>query len=117
VGEKLNEREQVEQLLIDWYRWSKRWRPHLGAPRVSVYCRQSRTSRQYDEDAEDERVFIHEMKAVEWCVNELPIPLQVAIGLEMRNREARAKVWVGGGSYSEALSKVTVLFKKRGIVY
>lgn len=116
--ERATDRELAEQLLMDWYRWSRSWRPALGAPRVAPYCRQSRTSRQYDEDAGFDRVFLHEMETLDWCVAELPLPLQQAIGIEMRNREVQARVWrsTQAGRYSEALSAVMRLLVRRGIL-
>ena len=113
MDNKLNEHEQAEQLLMEWYQWTKRWRPALGAPRVSVYCRESRTSRQYEMGVEDDRVYVAEMTAVEWCVNTLPLHLQQSIGTEMRNREVGARVWRGGGSYQEAMTAVISKFKAR----
>ncbi len=116
--ERATDREQAEQLLTDWYRWSRSWRPALGAPRVAPYCRQSRTSRQYDEDAGFDRVFLHEMEMVDWCVGELALPLQQAIGIEMRNRVVGAKVWQSSQScrYGEALLAVMRLMTVRGIL-
>ncbi len=116
--DRATDRELTEQLLMDWYRWSRSWRPALGAPRVSPYCRQSRTSRQYDEDAGFDRVFLHEMETVDWCVGELPLPLQQAIGIEMRNREVRSRVWrsAASGRYAEALAAVMRLLVLRGIL-
>lgn len=116
--DRATDRELTEQLLMDWYRWSRSWRPALGAPRVSPYCRQSRTSRQYDEDAGFDRVFLHEMETVDWCVGELPLPLQQAIGIEMRNREVKARVWRSSQpvGYGEALIAVTRLLELRGIL-
>lgn len=100
---------------MEWYQWTKRWRPFLGVPRVSAYCRESRSSRQYDEGAGDDRVYRNEMKAVEWCVNELPMPLQMAIGTEMRNREVGVRVWrnQSGAGYEEAMTAVMLKFRIR----
>lgn len=110
--------ELAEQLLTDWYRWSRSWRPALGAPRVSPYCRQSRTSQQYDEDAGFDRVFLHEMETVDWCLGELPLSLQQAIGIEMRNREVQARVWRCSrpARYGEALAAVIQLLAVRGLL-
>ncbi len=116
--DRATDRELAEQLLTEWYRWSRSWRPALGAPRVSPYCRQSRTSRQYDEDAGFDRVFLHEMETVDWCIGELPLPLQQAIGIEMRNREVHARVWRSPQPclYGSALESVMRLLVLRGIL-
>ena len=109
----------ADQFLSDWYRWSRSWRPHLGYPRLVPYCRQSRTSRQYDEDAGYDDVFRREMMTVDACVSKLPGHLQQAIVRQMRNREAKACVWRSGleGSYQEALVSVTALMVRKGLIY
>lgn len=108
----------AEQLLSDWYRWTRSWRPALGVPRVAPSCRQSRTSRQYDEDAGFDRVFLHEMEVVDWCVGELELPLQQAIGSEMRNQEVGVRVWRSPSQerYGEALIAAKALLGERGLL-
>jgi hypothetical protein len=98
--DRQTDREIAESLLMDWYRWSAAYRPKLGAPRVAPYCQQSVSSKQYDDPAD----------AIE-------VPMQQAIGCEMRNREVNARVWrcPGATSYAVALDAVMGVMRKRGL--
>lgn len=117
--DRQSDREQADTLLIEWYRWSKQWRPKLGAPRIAPYSKQSVSSKQYDDpsDLAHDRVYQKEMENVEWCVDALAVPLQQAIGNEMRNREVNAKVWrsPSNKTYEEALQAILPVMKKRGL--
>lgn len=117
--DRMSDKEQADTLLLEWFRWAKQWRPNLGAPRIAPYCRQSESSKQYDDAADltHDRVYQKEMENVEWCVDALAVPLQQAIGTEMRNREVNAKVWrnPANRSYSEALEAIVPVMKKRGL--
>lgn len=111
--------EIAESLLMDWFHWSDRYRPKLGAPRVAPYCQRSVSSKQYDDPADlsHDRVYQAQMQAVDFCVDAIEVPMQQAIGCEMRNREAKAKVWrcPGATSYTVALDAVMAVMKKRGL--
>lgn len=115
--DRLSDREIADSLLMEWYRWAKEWRPKLGAPRVSPYCRQSVSSRQYDEDAAYDKVWQKQMEAVDYCVDAIAVSMQQAIGTEMRNRASKAKVWrdPGNKSYLEALLAILPVMRKRGL--
>lgn len=119
IVDRMSDREQADSLLVEWFRWANQWRPNLGAPRIAPYCRQSESSKQYDSttDLTHDRVHQKEMEAVEFCVDALAVPLQQAIGSEMRNREVNAKVWrnPANRSYSEALEAIVPVMKKRGL--
>jgi hypothetical protein len=117
--DRQSDKEKADTLLMEWYRWTKLYRPNLGAPKIAPYCKQSQSSKQY-EDASDlthDRVYQNEMKAVDFCVDAIAVPMQQAIGTEMRNREVRAKVWRDSGNrqYSDALALVMVVMRKRGL--
>lgn len=111
--------EIAESLLMEWHRWSALYRPKLGAPRVSPYCQQSTTSKQYDDPADlvHDRVYQGQMESVDWCIDAIAVPMRQAIGIEMKNRECNAKVWrcPGATSYGAALDAVMVVMKKRGL--
>jgi len=114
-----SESDIADELLVEWYPWSAMYRPHLGAPRIAPYCKDSRTSRQYDEasDLAHDRIYQNKMKAIEWCVDALLPELAAAIGIEMRNRQAKAKVWSSGGdrTYAEALAVIVPIMARRGL--
>lgn len=117
--ERLSDTEIADGLLIEWHRWTAMYRPALGVPRVAPYCQQSVTSKQYDDPADlvHDKVYQNEMKAVDYCVCAIAVPMQQAIGTEMRNREAKHKVWrdPGGATYAEALAAILPVMRKRGL--
>lgn len=117
--DRQSDREKADTLLIEWFRWSKVWRPNLGAPRIAPYCKQSQSSKKYDDttDLNNDRVYQNEMKAVDFCVDAIEVSMQQAIGNEMRNREVRAKVWrsPANRTYEEALSAILPVMRKRGL--
>lgn len=108
----------ADQLLWDWYEWSSRWQPRLGAPRVAPYCRQSRTSRQYDEYAAYDDVFKVEMEAVEKCVEQLSLNHRQAIVTEMRKREMHQGIdlLMFSNAYSASLNALLPMLIKEELV-
>ena len=110
-------------LLGEWFRWSDAYRPNLGVPGVAPYCKDSRTSRQYDEAADltHDRVYQAQMETVDFCMDAIAAPMRQSIGAEMRcrelNAEVRAKVWRSrqGVSFSDALAVVMIVMRKKGL--
>jgi hypothetical protein len=117
--DRQSDREKADSLLIEHHRWSAAYRPNLGAPKISPYCRESMTSKQYDDPADltHDKVYQNEMKAVDYCLDTLPVPMQQAIGTEMRNRVATARVWRSPSnvSFAAALDAVIPVMRKRGL--
>jgi hypothetical protein len=117
--ERQSDKEIADSLLIEWYRWSKIWRPKLGAPRTAPYCQQSTTSKQYDDPADlaHDKVYQREMESVDFCIDAIEVAMQQAIGIEMKNREAKAKVWrsPSNQSYAAALFVIMPVMRKRGL--
>jgi hypothetical protein len=114
------DRAQTQQLLIEWYDWSKKLRMRLGYMPVSCGCLESPSSRQWDSTQEIvDELYQHEtMEAIDWCVNELPSPMQNAIGVEMRNLEVGRQVRrpVMGGNYHDAISQIIPLMHKKCLI-
>lgn len=111
---------KADALLVEHYHWQKDWRPSLGTPRCAPECRQAVTSRQWDstEDLHDSYLHKKEMEAVEWCLDELPSAHRQSIGIEMRNREVKAKVWRAGGTvptFADALALIMPLMRKKSL--
>lgn len=117
--DRQTDREIADSLLMEWYRWSAMYRPNLGAPRIAPYCQQSTTSKQYDDPADlvHDKVYQVQMHAVDFCIDAIEVPMQQSIGMEMRNREANAKVWrcPGATSFAVALDAVVPVMRKRGL--
>jgi hypothetical protein len=108
----------ADQLVWEWFEWSRRWRPHLGTPRVVPYCRQSRTSRQYDEFASYDDVFTVEMQAVERCVEKLSMVHQQAIVFEMRKRGPQDSIDASfvSDTYLDSLNTILPLLLKEELM-
>lgn len=117
--ERQTDKEIADNLLMEWHLWTDGYRIKLGMPRVAPYCKDSRTSKQYDDPADltHDKVYQTEMKAVEFCVDSLIPALSAAIGTEMRNREVNAKVWrdPAGKTFAEALEAIMPIMKKKGL--
>jgi len=120
--------DYAEQVLFSWYVYTKKWRPRMGAPGIAPYCRQFRSSRQYDTTHALSERFLsrHELERVDWCISNLPVPHQIAIGKEMSVRyakryERREKMptqYVNTGtSYEQALNLLLPILKKDGVFY
>jgi hypothetical protein len=113
----IDDAAKADALLMEHYHWQKTWRPALGAPRCAPECRQAITSRQWDttEDLHDSYLHAKEMEAVEWCLDELIGELRQVIGVEMRNREAKATVWrpTTKRTYTEAVAVIIPLMRRK----
>jgi hypothetical protein len=113
------ERQLADELLVEWHDWTDSYRPALGMDRVSASCREARSSRQYEDStsASCGRLHTNEMQSVAFCVDQLPIPQRVAIGIEMKNRISRAKVWRSDNAdtYQNALVAICPLMRRRGL--
>jgi hypothetical protein len=114
-----DERRLADELLVEWHDWTAAYRPALGMDRVSASCREARSNRQYEDSTEAScgRLHANEMQAVAFCVQQLPIPQQIAIGIEMKNRHSRAKVWrsEGADTFANALGAICPLMRRRGL--
>lgn len=116
-GEEMDRQSNVEvadSLLIEWHRWSKTWRPSLGANRISPSCRGFIHDKESGESDGYESIHKREMEAVDFCVGSIAVPMQQAIGTEMRNREVKAKVWRdrSNHTFEQALHAVLPLMRK-----
>lgn len=89
-------RDEVEELLEDWYDWQRSYQPKLGFERVDPACR-GYTPRRRDSadlaDLADERARRLTCETVDACVSKLDTAARIAIQTEMRNRFSGAKVW------------------------
>jgi len=115
----MEERELADALLLEWYDWTASYRPDLGVGRVSVSCREARSNRQYEDSTEAScgRLHVNEMQSVAFCVYQLPVAQQVAIGIEMKNRCASARVWrsAAADTYENAIEAIRPIMRRRGL--
>ena len=117
--EHADELQLADELLVEWHDWADHYRPDLGAGRVSASCREARSSRQYEDSTEAScgRLHTNEMQNVAFCVYQLPTSQQMAIGLEMKNRRSRVRVWRSehADTYVNALGAIRPVMKKNGL--
>lgn len=113
------DRVLADQLLERWYYYTSIWRPNLGVPRIAPYCKQSKSSRQYEEssDLSVNATTKKELEDIDWCVAHLEMKHSAAIGIEMKNRQVQRKVWrcAHASSYVEALHAVMPIMRGRGL--
>ena len=85
---------QVEELLLVWYAWTMRYRPPLGAPRVSIYARGSESSDVYaDADEIEARIEAEQARQVDACIDTLSGLHKSVVGIHAANRYAGRAVF------------------------
>jgi len=120
-----DESEQLEDLIMVWYRWTIRYRPALGVPRVSVYGKGSGSPDHYaDADEIDQRIDDGKAEQVDVCLDCLPWQQRSAIDIHacrkvsgisvMRN--PRLPPEKAHAEYQLAKESLLPLLKKRGMV-
>ncbi len=88
------EREELEELLMTWYRWAKAYREHLGYRRVAPGFRDVSDQDGYgDDDETDARLNRHVAAQVDACLEALPLDLRAAVGISLRNKDAPQQVF------------------------
>jgi len=119
------ESDQIEELLLIWYEWARRYRPALGAPRVSPYGRGSSGDAYGPSgDEVDARIAAEKAAAVDVCLNELTWQQRSAVGIHIANKAAGSTVYKNPrltpeqhhSSYQEAKSTLLPMLRKRGMV-
>jgi len=118
-----DESQQVEALLETWHSYEARYRPALGAPRVSPSCRGHDAGDVHDDgddrDAKLERVTA---EAVGACIDTLHYLERAAIGVHFRNRYAGMSIHKNPriedqhAKYLEAKGKLWPMLRRRGMV-
>lgn len=127
VGDAMtqDESEKIEDLLMVWYEYERRYRVALGAPRVSVSCRdhQPDAGDIHETGADrDDRLEQLTAEAVGACVDELPYQQRAAIGVHCRNRYVGVSVHRNPriedqhGAYQQAKNALFPGLKRRGLL-
>ncbi len=119
-----DESEQIEALVMVWFRWTSSYRPNLGAGRVSIYARGMRESVETDADDIDQKLAAAQAEQVEVCIDSLRWQLRAAIGIHAGNKAAGACVFSNPrltpeqqhAAYQEAKAELMPLLRKRGLV-
>lgn len=81
--------DEIEALLLEWYRWTRAQRELLGYSRVSPMFRGADSSDVHDTgDDVDARIHAATAESVDFCVNQLDMYQSAAIQVHCRNAEA-----------------------------
>ena len=80
-----DESEQIEELVMVWFHWSKSHREQLGYSRVSPGFVHAQTHEVYDDnDDRDAKLARYTAEQVEACLNTLDVLLRAAVGLGLQ---------------------------------
>lgn len=85
----------LNDLLASWHKWCSRYQFGKGYPSSDVACRQSKTSRQYDDQngALDADVDQTIMEAFDAAMERVEQPWRTALSIQARNMATGAAVW------------------------
>ena len=120
-----DESDQIEELLMVWYHWSKSHREQLGYPRVSPGFVHAQTHEVYDDnDDRDAKLARYTAEQVEACLNTLDVLLRAAVGIHAANKAAGASVFRSPrltreeqhGMYQAAKESLLPMFVRRNLV-
>ena len=117
--------DQIEVLLMEWFRHELSYRPNLGAPRVCSYARDHRSSDVHnDRDEADARIAKYNAEAVAACLDDLPWQQKAAVGMHCRTkhsgvsvvRNPRMTIEEHRLMYLAALDALWPMLKRKGMV-
>ncbi|MFY3333330.1 hypothetical protein ACOTEH_23905 [Achromobacter xylosoxidans] len=117
------ESEQIEALVMVWFRWTRAYRPNLGAGRVSIYAR-GVSEAVDDADEIDQRLAAAQAEQVDICIDSLRWQLRAAIGIHAGNKAAGARVYSNPrltpeqqhAAYQEAKAELMPALRRRGLI-
>ncbi|WZB62290.1 hypothetical protein WJ970_00660 [Achromobacter xylosoxidans] len=85
------EADQAEALIMDWYHWTRGYRPKLGVGRIAAFARGMVPDDAYvDSEDVDARLNAARCQQVDLCIDELPWQQRAAIGVHAGNKAAGA---------------------------
>jgi hypothetical protein len=84
----------LNDLLIDWHHWAKRWTPH-AEPTTGAMWRGVKSSRQWEDtlDIADQSQLNATMQAIEFAVSEMEPTYRTALQINARNLATGVSVW------------------------
>lgn len=118
------ESDQIEALVLGWYRWTAAYRPNLGAGRVSIYARGVSEAADSDADEIEQKLAAAQAEQVDVCIDSLRWQLRAAIGIHAGNKAAGARVFNNPrltpeqqhAAYQEAKAELMPALRRRGLV-
>lgn len=123
-GMTREESDQVEALIMEWYHWSRGYRPPLGVGRVSAFARGMSADEAYDDEDVDARLAASRGEQTELCIDELPWQQRAALGVHAGNKAAGARVFSNPrltpaqqhAAYQEAKAALLPALRRRALV-
>ncbi|MET2526906.1 hypothetical protein [Ralstonia pseudosolanacearum] len=115
--------DALDDLLYDWANWERTYSATCGFSAVDKTCAAARSSRQWQTTDEilDAGIFAWQMGQVEASVDELSGAHQLAIRVEMMNRQG-PQVWRNPRApvrqhvvYAEAKAAIRPILERRGV--
>ena len=86
--------DQVEDLILVWFYWSKAHREQLSYSRVSPGFQHAETPDVYDDaDDRDAKLSRYTAEQVDVCINALDVLLRAAIGIHAANKAAGSAIF------------------------
>jgi len=84
----------LNDLLIDWHHWAKRWTPH-AEPTTGAMWRGVKSSRQWEDtlDIADQSQHNATMQVIEFAVSEMEPTYRTALQINARNLATGVSVW------------------------
>jgi len=120
-----DESDKIEQLLETWYDYETGYTPKLGAPRMSVSCRDFEPTAGDTHDTgsdRDELLARLTAEAVGACIDELPYLQRAAISVHCRNKQAgmsihrNPRIEDQHAAYQEAKAALAPLLRRKGLL-
>lgn len=108
----------LNDLLSRWHAWSSAYSFGKGYPSVDSACRDSRTSRQYDDSngALDAAVENRIMEAFDAAASAVPQPYLTALQFQARNFHSRAQVWKSPRLPDDEIERAVLLMEARNML-
>ena len=108
----------LNDLLTRWHAWSSSYSFGKGYPSVDSACRDSRTSRQYDDtngalDASVENKIMEAFDAAVWTI---PQPHLTALQFQARNFHSRQSVWTSPRLPEDEIERGVILMEARNML-
>lgn len=84
---------KLEDYFAIWYDYERAYRPHLGAPRVSIYARGHQSNETHDDRDESEYRYEKSIaETISACMDELPWQQRSAITIRCEAKKSGASV-------------------------
>ena len=120
-----DESEQVDEILMNWYFWTLRYKPKLGAPsRATYYTTPDSGEVHTDSEDVDDRIASEQASQIDTCISNLIWQQRSAVDVHCANRHSGNKVMKNPridkaahvAFYREAKALLLPMFRRRGMI-